>query len=257
MPLIKSINNITPKILEGVFLADNAVVVGDVIIGKESSVWFNTVIRGDVNSIIIWNSVNIQDGVVVHCTYQKTKTIIGDNVSIGHNAIIHGCEIRNNVLIGMGAIIMDNVIIEENSIIAAGAVLTKGTYVKSGSLFAGVPAKFKRSLFEEEIKSSIIKNYLNDEKLDEINVLVLACTHYPLIQNEIKSFYNEIDVIDSSEIVAEHINKELSELNLLNRVNKPKFNFIISNFTESFSKSANIFFKENISLEENDIWKSN
>ena len=156
MPLIKSINNITPKILEGVFLADNAVVIGDVIIGKKSSVWYNTVIRGDVNSIIIGNSVNIQDGVVVHCTYQKTKTIIGDNVSIGHNAIIHGCEIRNNVLIGMGAIIMDNVIIEENSIIAAGAVLTKGTYVKSGSLFAGVPAKFKRSLFEEEIENSII-----------------------------------------------------------------------------------------------------
>jgi len=164
MPLIKSINNITPKILEGVFLADNAVVVGDVIIGKESSVWFNTVIRGDVNSIIIGNSVNIQDGVVVHCTYQKTKTIIGDNVSIGHNAIIHGCEIRNNVLIGMGAIIMDNVIIEENSIIAAGAVLTKGTHVKSGSLFAGVPAKFKRSLFEEEIENSIIKTAENYKK---------------------------------------------------------------------------------------------
>ena len=164
MPLIKSINNITPKILEGVFLADSAVVVGDVIIGKESSVWFNTVIRGDVNSIIIGNSVNIQDGVVVHCTYQKTKTIIGDNVSIGHNAIIHGCEIRNNVLIGMGAIIMDNVIIEENSIIAAGAVLTKGTHVKSGSLFAGVPAKFKRSLFEEEIENSIIKTAENYKK---------------------------------------------------------------------------------------------
>ena len=164
MQLIKSINNITPKILEGVFLADSAVVVGDVIIGKESSVWFNTVIRGDVNSIIIGNRVNIQDGVVVHCTYQKTKTIIGDNVSIGHNAIIHGCEIRNNVLIGMGAIIMDNVIIEENSIIAAGAVLTKGTYVKSGSLFAGVPAKFKRSLFEEEIENSIIKTAENYKK---------------------------------------------------------------------------------------------
>ena len=164
MPLIKSINNITPKILEGVFLADNAVVIGDVIIGKKSSVWYNTVIRGDVNSIIIGSSVNIQDSVVVHCTYQKTKTIIGDNVSIGHNAIIHGCEIRNNVLIGMGAIIMDNVIIEENSIIAAGAVLTKGTYVKSGSLFAGVPAKFKRSLFEEEIENSIIKTAENYKK---------------------------------------------------------------------------------------------
>ena len=164
MPLIKSINNITPKILEGVFLADNAVVIGDVIIGKKSSVWFNTVIRGDVNSIIIGNSVNIQDGVVVHCTYQKTKTIIGDNVSIGHNAIIHGCEIRNNVLIGMGAIIMDNVIIEENSIIAAGAVLTKGTYVKSGSLFAGIPAKFKRSLSKEEIDNNIIKTAENYKK---------------------------------------------------------------------------------------------
>ena len=155
MPLIKSINNITPKILEGVFLADNAVIIGDVIIGKKSSVWFNTVVRGDVNSIVIGDSVNIQDGVVVHCTYKKTKTIIGDNVSIGHNAIIHGCEIKNNVLIGMGAVIMDDVVIEENSIIAAGAILTKGTYVKSSSLFAGVPAKFKRGLSKEEIDNSI------------------------------------------------------------------------------------------------------
>ena len=111
MPLIKSINNIYPKILEGVFLADNAVIIGDVIIGKKSSVWFNTVVRGDVNSIVIGDGVNIQDGVVVHCTYKKTKTIIGDNVSIGHNAIIHGCKIKNNVLIGMGAIIMDDVVI--------------------------------------------------------------------------------------------------------------------------------------------------
>jgi len=157
MPLIKSINNISPKILEDVFLADNAVIIGDVIIGKKSSVWFNTVLRGDVNSIVIGDGVNIQDGVVVHCTYKKTKTIIGDNVSIGHNAIIHGCEIKNNVLIGMGAIIMDDVVIEENSIIAAGAVLTKGTYVKSSSLFAGVPAKFIRGLSKEEIDNSITK----------------------------------------------------------------------------------------------------
>jgi carbonic anhydrase/acetyltransferase-like protein (isoleucine patch superfamily) len=164
MPLIKSINNITPKILEGVFLADNAVIIGDVTIGIKSSVWFNTVIRGDVNSILIGDSVNIQDGVVVHCTYKKTKTIIGNNVSIGHNAIIHGCEIQNNVLIGMGAIIMDNVIIEENSIIAAGAIVTKGTYVKSGSLFAGVPAKFKRALSKEEIDNSIIKTAENYKK---------------------------------------------------------------------------------------------
>jgi carbonic anhydrase/acetyltransferase-like protein (isoleucine patch superfamily) len=164
MPLIKSINNIAPKISEGVFLADNAVIIGDVIIGKKSSVWFNTVVRGDVNSIFIGDGVNIQDGVVVHCTYKKTKTIIGDNVSIGHNAIIHGCEIKNNVLIGMGAIIMDDVVIEENSIIAAGAILTKGTYVKSGSLFAGVPAKFIRVLSKEEINNSITKTAENYKK---------------------------------------------------------------------------------------------
>lgn len=164
MPLIKSINNITPKISEGVFLADNAVIIGDVIIGKKSSVWYNTVVRGDVNSIVIGDGVNIQDGVVVHCTYKKTKTIIGDNVSIGHNAIIHGCEIKNNVLIGMGAIIMDDVVIEENSIIAAGAILTKGTYVKSGSLFAGVPAKFIRGLSKEEINNSITKTAENYKK---------------------------------------------------------------------------------------------
>ena len=164
MPLIKSINNIAPKIFEGVFLADNAVIIGDVIIGKKSSVWFNTVIRGDVNSIVIGGSVNIQDGVVIHCTYKKTKTIIGDNVSIGHNAIIHGCEIKNNVLIGMGSIIMDDVVIEENSIIAAGALLTKGTYVKSGSLFAGVPAKFIRGLSKEEIDNSITTTAENYKK---------------------------------------------------------------------------------------------
>jgi carbonic anhydrase/acetyltransferase-like protein (isoleucine patch superfamily) len=164
MPLIKSINNIYPKILESVFLADNAVIIGDVIIGKKSSVWFNTVVRGDVNSIVIGDGVNIQDGVVVHCTYNKTKTIIGDNVSIGHNAIIHGCEIKNNVLIGMGAIIMDDVVIEENSIIAAGSILTKGTYVKSGSLFAGVPAKFIRGLSKEEIDNSITTTAENYKK---------------------------------------------------------------------------------------------
>ena len=115
----------------------------------------------------------------------------------------------------------------------------------------------EEGFFNQEISSTIIKNYLNDKKLDKIDVLVLACTHYPLIQNEIKSFYNKIDVIDASEIVTEHIKKELSKLKLLNQANNPKFNFIISNFTESFSKSANIFFKENISLEEKDIWKSN
>ena len=113
----------------------------------------------------------------------------------------------------------------------------------------------EEGFFNQEISSTIIKNYLNDKKLDKIDILVLACTHYPLIQNEIISFYKKIDVIDSSEIIADYIHEELYKLKLLNQANKPKFNFIISNFTESFSKSANIFFKENISLEENDIWK--
>ena len=164
MALIKSLNNLHPIIAADVFLADNATIIGDVSIAKGSSVWFNSTIRGDVNSIVIGNNVNIQDGVVVHCTYQKTNTIISNNVSIGHNAIIHGCKIEDNVLIGMGAIIMDDVIIEENSIIAAGAILTKGTYVKSGSLFAGVPAKFKRSLSKQEIDNSIIKTAENYKK---------------------------------------------------------------------------------------------
>ena len=113
----------------------------------------------------------------------------------------------------------------------------------------------EEGFFNQEISSTIIKNYLNDKKLDKIDILVLACTHYPLIQNEIISFYNKIDVIDSSEIIADYIHEELYKSKLLNQANKPKFNFIISNFTESFSKSANIFFNENISLEENDIWK--
>jgi glutamate racemase len=113
----------------------------------------------------------------------------------------------------------------------------------------------EEGFFNQEISSTIIKNYLNDKKLDKIDILVLACTHYPLIQNEIISFYNKIDVIDSSEIIADYIHEELYKSKILNQANRPKFNFIISNFTESFSKSANVFFKENISLEENDIWK--
>jgi glutamate racemase len=113
----------------------------------------------------------------------------------------------------------------------------------------------EEGFFNKEISSTIIKNYLNHKKLDKIDILILACTHYPLIENEIISFYNKIDVIDSSEIVAEYINTELRESKLLNKSNKPKFNFIISNFTKSFSKSAKFFFKEDISLEENDIWK--
>ena len=163
MALIKSLNNYTPIISDTVYMAENATIIGDVAIGEQSSIWFHTVIRGDVNSIRIGKKVNIQDGVIIHCTYQKSSTFIGDNVSIGHNAIIHGCEIRNNVLIGMGAIIMDDVVIENNSIIAAGSVVIKGTRVKSGSVFAGVPAKLKSTLSQNEIKEitkKIANNYI-------------------------------------------------------------------------------------------------
>jgi len=163
MALIKSLNNYTPIISDTVYMAENATIIGDVAIGEQSSIWFHTVIRGDVNSIRIGKKVNIQDGVIIHCTYQKSSTFIGDNVSIGHNAIIHGCEIRNNVLIGMGAIIMDDVVIENNSIIAAGSVVIKGTRVKSGSVFAGTPAKLKSTLSQNEIKDmtkKIANNYI-------------------------------------------------------------------------------------------------
>lgn len=139
--IIKEVNGKFPQIQDDCFIADNATIVGEVAIGKECSIWFNAVVRGDVNSITIGNKVNIQDGAVIHCTYQKHPTVIGNNVSIGHNAIVHGCEIKDNVLIGMGAIVMDNCVVESNSIIAAGAVVTQNTIVESGSIYAGVPAK--------------------------------------------------------------------------------------------------------------------
>ncbi len=141
MALVKSIKDKTPKIHKTTHIAENATIVGDVIIEQNCSIWYNAVLRGDVNSIHIHSGVNIQDGAIIHCTYQKTDTIIGKNTSIGHNAIIHGCTIHENVLIGMGAIVMDNAIIESNSIVAAGAIVTEGTIVKSGEIFAGIPAK--------------------------------------------------------------------------------------------------------------------
>lgn len=145
------------------FLAINSTIVGDVVIGDQCSIWFNAVVRGDVNSIRIGNKVNIQDGAVIHCTYQKTKTVIADRVSIGHNAIVHGCTIEENVLIGMGAIVMDNCVIGSNSIIAAGAVLLENTIVEPGSVYAGVPAKKVKSvdqkLLEGEI-NRISENYI-------------------------------------------------------------------------------------------------
>lgn len=145
------------------YLAENATIVGDVVMGDDCSVWFNAVVRGDVNSIRIGNKVNIQDGAVIHCTYQKTETVIGNNVSIGHNAIVHGCTIADNVLIGMGAIVMDNCDIGSNCIIAAGAVLLENTKVMPGSVWAGVPAKKVKDINAELLKGEverIANNYL-------------------------------------------------------------------------------------------------
>ncbi len=137
------------------FIAPNATIVGDVIMGEGCSVWFNAVIRGDVNSIRMGNKVNVQDGACIHCTYEKTKTIIGNSVSIGHNAIVHGCTVEDNVLIGMGAIVMDNVHIGSNTIIAAGAVVLENTQVEAGAIYAGVPAKKVKNISESLISGEI------------------------------------------------------------------------------------------------------
>ncbi len=156
MALIKTVKGMTPKIGKNVFLADNATIVGEVEMGDDCSVWFNAVVRGDVHYIKIGKNVNIQDGAVIHCTYKKSPVNIGDNVSIAHSAIVHGCTIKDNVLVGMGSIIMDDAVIESNSIVAAGALVSKGTVVKSGEVWAGVPAKkikdIDASLLEGEVK---------------------------------------------------------------------------------------------------------
>jgi carbonic anhydrase/acetyltransferase-like protein (isoleucine patch superfamily) len=155
MPVILPVKGVDPKFGKNCFIAPNATIVGDVIIGDDCSIWFNAVVRGDVNSIRIGNKVNIQDGAVLHCTYEKTKVFLGNNVSIGHNAIVHGCKVHDNVLIGMGAIVMDNCEIGSNTIIAAGAVVTEGTVVPSGCIFAGVPAKKVKDISEELISGEI------------------------------------------------------------------------------------------------------
>ncbi|MFN5621265.1 MAG: gamma carbonic anhydrase family protein [Flavobacteriales bacterium] len=163
MALIKAVNGEGPVFGEDCYFAENATIVGNVKMGNQCSVWFNAVVRGDVNSITMGNKVNIQDGAVIHCTYQKAATTIGNNVSIGHNALVHGCTIHDNVLIGMGSIVMDNCVVESNSIIAAGAVLLEGTHVESGSVYAGVPAKkvkqISKELFEGEVQR-IANNYV-------------------------------------------------------------------------------------------------
>lgn len=163
MALIKELLGKTPIIGKEVFLAETAVIIGDVEIGEQCSIWYNAVLRGDVNSIIIGNRVNIQDNVTVHCTYQKFITKIGHNVSIGHNAVIHGCEIKDNVLIGMGTIVMDGCVIEPYAVVAAGSVVTQGVNIGAGELWAGVPAKkvkdVPKSLIEGEVER-IANNYL-------------------------------------------------------------------------------------------------
>ncbi|GAA4971746.1 gamma carbonic anhydrase family protein [Algibacter aquimarinus] len=155
MPIIKPLNGKSPQIPNDCYVAENATIVGDVIMGNQCSIWFNAVIRGDVHFIKMGNKVNVQDGAVIHATYQKSPTTIGNNVSIGHNAIVHGCTINDNVLVGMGSIIMDDCVIESNSIIAAGAVITKNTKVEAGSIYAGVPAKKVKDISKELISGEI------------------------------------------------------------------------------------------------------
>jgi len=161
MALIKTVRGCTPKFGSNCFMADNATIVGEVVMGDNCTVWFNAVVRGDVHSITIGNNTNIQDGAVIHCTYQKAKTIIGSNVSIAHNAIVHGCTVHDDVLIGMGAIVMDDAVIESNSVIAAGAVVLPGTRVEAGSVYGGTPAR-RINTTSEELKATIqrtAKNY--------------------------------------------------------------------------------------------------
>ncbi|AKQ46377.1 acetyltransferase [Rufibacter radiotolerans] len=151
MPLLLPVKGIHPTIGENCFIAPNATIVGDVVLGDQCTVWFNAVIRGDVHRIRIGNKTNIQDGAVIHCTYQKAPTTIGNNVSIGHNALVHGCTVQDNVLIGMGAIVMDNAVVEEHCIVAAGAVVLENTICESGHIYAGVPAKKVKALSQDQI----------------------------------------------------------------------------------------------------------
>jgi carbonic anhydrase/acetyltransferase-like protein (isoleucine patch superfamily) len=153
--LILSVKGIAPQFGNNCFIAPNATIVGEVVMGNDCSVWFNAVLRGDVNFIRMGNKVNVQDGAVIHCTYQKFGTTIGNNVSIGHNAIVHGCVIQDNVLVGMGAIVMDNAQIGSNSIIAAGAVVLENTIVEPGTIYAGVPAKKVKDISQELVNGEI------------------------------------------------------------------------------------------------------
>ena len=161
MAIIKALRGFEPKFGNNCFLADNAVVVGEVTMGDNCTVWFNAVVRGDVHSITIGDNTNIQDGAIIHCTYQKASTVIGSNVSIAHNAIVHGCTIQDNVLIGMGAIVMDDAVVGSNSVIAAGAIVLPGTKIESGSIYGGIPAKRLKDIGPEmiEVIARTARNY--------------------------------------------------------------------------------------------------
>lgn len=162
MPLILPVKGVYPEMGTNCFIADNATIVGDVLMGDNCSVWFNAVVRGDVNYIKIGNNTNIQDGAVIHCTYLKAGTDIGSNVSIGHNALVHGCNVQDHVLIGMGAIVMDNARVEEFCIIAAGTIVLENTICESGFLYAGVPARKIKPLSSEqrEMLLKLPQNYI-------------------------------------------------------------------------------------------------
>lgn len=162
MPLILPVKGKLPQWGADCFVAENATLVGDVVMGDNCSVWFNAVVRGDVNYIKIGNKVNIQDGVVIHCTYLKAGTTIGNNVSIGHNALVHGCVLKDNVLVGMGAIVMDNVVVEQFTIIAAGAIVLENTVCESGFIYAGAPAKKIKPISGEqrELLTRLPDNYI-------------------------------------------------------------------------------------------------
>lgn len=173
MALILPVETHFPKWGHNCFIAPNCTIVGDVEMGDDCSIWFNTVLRGDVNAIRIGNKVNIQDGAVIHCTYQRTRAIIGNNVSIGHNAIVHGCTVHDNVLIGMGAIVMDNAVVHSNTIIAAGAVVLENNICEGGSIYAGVPAKKVKAIEQQKVEGEINRianNYLRYSKwFDAVN----------------------------------------------------------------------------------------
>lgn len=163
MALIKEVRGFTPQIGKNVYMAETATIIGDVVIGDDCSIWFSTVLRGDVNSIRIGNRVNIQDGSVLHTLYQKSTVEIGDDVSIGHNVVVHGAKIENGALIGMGSILLDHAVVGEGAIVAAGSVVLSGTQIEPGSIYAGVPAKFVKKVDSEQAKEmnqKIAKNYL-------------------------------------------------------------------------------------------------